>query len=188
MKQQTALSTRLTTTLTLLITIAIVIAPQMTQASSLPGDGDSSALHYETLQGFLPQSLDGYEALEPDGATLNMRGMSYSSASIEFHNAVGGHVKITLMDYRTASQLYQMATMAWTHGVSIDTPEEQAKGIKVTENIGGWQSFKKKSGEATVILGIGNRFLLTVEADNQESAEAALNIAKSMNLEKLAGM
>ncbi|NQX97596.1 MAG: hypothetical protein HRT73_06910, partial [Flavobacteriales bacterium] len=70
-------------------------------------------------------------------------------------------------------------------GFKIDTSEEISQSIKLKGNINGWESFQKKDNDASIILGIGSRFLLSIDGENQENCNFIKNIATSMNLEKL---
>ena len=151
--------------------------------------GDTLAMPYENLEKFLPASVAGYKVTEePTGTSLNMTGMSYSSAEVEFTNDKGDRVKVTLIDYNAAAAMYTGATAIWASGFSMDSPDEKANGLKLDNDIVGWEDFHKKTKEVDVTLGIGYRFYLTVHADNQESTEFAKSVAKSMDLSKLASM
>jgi len=144
--------------------------------------GDTLALPYQDLQKFLPESINGYSKDEPNGATMNMSGMSYSSVGCNYKKDDGNYIRVNLVDYNAAFNLYTAATAMWTAGLKIDTPEEKTSGFKVDDNISGWESYKKKSNDVSVVVGVGNRFLITVEANKQENTdfvkEIALNIAK----------
>lgn len=155
------------------------------KAKEREAKGDVLAMEYDVLQKYLPSSLEGYTAGEPDGATINMQGMSYSSASIDFTKDNGDFVKVLLLDYNAAFGLYNVATSMWAMGISINTPEEKASGIEIENGIAGWQSFKKKQNTATIVLGIGQRFMLTIEANNQEDTDFVKDIAKSLDLDDL---
>ncbi len=149
--------------------------------------GDTLAMPYADLQKYLPV-IDGYKMGEPDGGSINMSGMSYSSAEGKYTNDKGDRVKVTIMDYNQAYSMYTAATAMWAMGMSIDTPEEKANGFKLDDKIGGWEVFKKKSKEANVTLGVGERFWVSVEADKQENTEWVKSIAKSIDLGKLSAM
>src|ERR1035437_195609 len=64
--------------------------------------GDTLALPYAELQKYLPESIDGYKADKPGGASINMQKISYSSADVQFKNDKGGHIKVTIIDYNQA--------------------------------------------------------------------------------------
>ena len=150
--------------------------------------GDTVAMPYADLMKYLPESIDGYKREEPDGATINMPGASYSSAEVVFKNDNGDRVKVQLLDYNAAYQMYSSITALWAMGMSVDTPEKKANGIKFEGDIGGWEEFGKKNKKAQITLGIGYRFWLQIEADNQEDTEFIKSIAKKMDLPKLSSL
>lgn len=148
--------------------------------------GDTLAMPYEELMKYLPGSIDGYTKGEPDGASVNIPGSSYSTASAEYTKENGDRVKVTIVDYNQAYGIYTGLTAMWAF--SIDTPEEKSQGVKLDDNIGGWEQFRKKSGDATITLGVGYRFWVNVEANSQKDTEWVKSIAKSIDLKKLASL
>ncbi len=148
--------------------------------------GDTLAMNYKELQKYLPLSIDGYKTGEPNGTSINMQGMSYSSAEATFKKDNGDHIKVTIIDYNAAYGIYTAATAMWAIGMNVETPEEKVSGIKMDNEIGGWETFKKKRKDATVTLGVGYRFWVNIEANNQESTDFIKSVAKSMRLDDLA--
>lgn len=149
--------------------------------------GDTLAMPYAQLQKYLPQSVSGYTAGKPDGASVNMGQASYSTATIKFTNG-NDWVKVAIVDYNQAYGMYASLTSVWAMGMSVDSPQEKADGIKLDNNVGGWEDYKKNNKEAIITLGVGSRFLVSVDASNQTDTEFAKSIAKSIDLSKLAGM
>ncbi len=149
--------------------------------------GDTMAMPYAELQKYLP-AIDGYKMSEPDGGSINMTGMSYSNAEGRYKNDKGKRIKVSIIDYNQAFALYSAATAMWAMGLSVDTPTEKACGYKVDDKTGGWESYKKKSRQACVTLGIGDRFWISVEVDDQDNTDFAKQIAKSVDLSKLAAI
>jgi len=151
--------------------------------------GDTLAMPYADLEKYLPASVDGYKIDEqPTGTSMNMTGMSYSSAEENFKNDKGDHVKITLIDYNAAYGMYSGVTAMWASGLSIDSPDEKAGGVKFDGDVAGWEDYHKKTKEADVTLGIGYRFYLTIEADNQDNTDFAKSVAKSIDMSKLSSL
>ncbi|MBC7862834.1 MAG: hypothetical protein IAF38_07655 [Bacteroidia bacterium] len=146
--------------------------------------GDTLAMPYAELQKFLPAAPAGYTAEEPGGNTINMPGASYSNAEVKFKKG-DDYVKVVIMDYNQAYGMYTAATAMWAMGLSVDSPEEKAGGVKLDGNIGGWEVYRKKAKSAAVTLGVGSRFWVSVEASNQESSENVKNIVKTIDLKKL---
>jgi hypothetical protein len=148
--------------------------------------GDTLAMPYEELMKYLPDEIDGYKKGEPDGASVNVPGSSYSSANADYTNDAGDRVKVTIVDYNQAYGLYTGLTAMWAF--SVDTPEEKSQGVKISDEIAGWEQFRKKSGEASLTLGVGYRFWVQVEAEKQKDTEWVKSVAKSMDLDKLSSM
>jgi len=148
--------------------------------------GDTLALPYEELMKYLPESIDGYTKGEPDGASVNVPGSSYSTADCEYTNDKGERVKVTIVDYNQAYGMYAGLTAMWAF--SIDTPEEKSQGVKLDNKVAGWEQFQKKSGDATLTLGVGYRFWVQVEASGQKDTEGVKKIAKMIDLDKLASL
>lgn len=146
--------------------------------------GDTIAMPYTELQKYLPV-IDGYTMGEPDGGSVNMTGMSYSNAEARYKNAEGKKIKISIIDYNQAFALYSAATAMWAMGLKVDNKNESSGSFKVGERIGGWESYRKKSRKATVTIGVGDRFWINVEADDQDNCEFAKEIATKIDLSKL---
>ena len=69
--------------------------------------------------------------------------------------------------------------------MSFEDDESIAKSVKWDDKIVGWEEFRKKDKEANLALGLGNRFFLSIEADNQTGMDFVIDIAKSMALNDL---
>lgn len=150
--------------------------------------GDTLALHYEELMKYLPGDIAGYKREEPDGTSMNQPGISFSSADVRYTNDKDEEIHITIIDYNQAYAMYTAATAMWAMGMSIDSPEQKAQGVKFEGEIGGWEEFNKKSGRTVLTLGVGYRFWVQVQADAQKDMENVKTIAKKIDLKKLAEM
>ena len=145
---------------------------------------DAKAMHYEELMKFLPQSVKGYKKEEPKGESVEMSGMSFSSANVRFTKG-NDDINVTLLDYNAAMSMYSMATVMWASGFKIDNSEETAQSVSFADNINGWETLQKKSKDASLIVGVNDRFLLTIEGNNQKNLDFFKEIAKAMDLKKL---
>ena len=148
--------------------------------------GDTQAMHYEKLAEFLPEEIEGYEKDgEMEGNTLNMQGMSYSTVSQSFENSNGDKIKITIMDYNAAENMYQGLMAMYSSGIEIDNTDEHGKGFKIGDDIQGWEVFKKKSKDSEIHAGIVSRFYVNIEAENQESTDFAKAILNQLALDDM---
>ena len=149
--------------------------------------GDTLAMPYADLQKYLPK-IDGYTMEgDPNGATVNMGAVSYSNAEAKYKKG-DNWVKVSIIDYNQAYAMYSAATAMWAMGMSVDTPTEKAGGIKLSDDVGGWEVFQKKNKNATITLGVGSRFWVNIEANAQENTDWIKSVAKSIDLTKLSAM
>lgn len=149
--------------------------------------GDTVAMHYNELKKYLPKNFSGYSTKgEPTGSSMTMAGMSYSVCKQTFANDEGKELKIALMDYNGAYQLYQGMLAVYSLSIFIETDEEKMQSIQLdNEDIKGWEVLKKKEKKASVFFGISDRFYLAIEAEGQDNTELVKSIAENMDLNEL---
>lgn len=149
--------------------------------------GDTLAMPYADLQKYLPKEISGYSLDgEPEGSTMNMPGMSYSQCEQSF---VKGDDRITvaIYDYNGAYDMYTGATALFSTGMSFENDQEKAQGVSLKgDKFKGWETFKKTDKNASLLLGVGHRFYLSINAEKQENTDFVKSIAENMNLEELA--
>lgn len=148
--------------------------------------GDTLAIPHQDLQKYLP-NISGYQKDgEPDGESVNMMGASFSKTSQKYKKG-DLEAEVTIVDYNGAYAMYGAATAIWAMGLSVDNKEETTKGVEIS-GAKGMETFKKGSKKATVVLGIAERFLITIDAENQTDTEFVKEIAKSIDVSALSKM
>lgn len=142
------------------------------------------AIHYKELQKHLPESLAGFTAEgDADGNMFETNEMSYSSATREYSKG-DSWLTITIMDYKGAASMYQGSTMAWSNGMSYEDEEQKAHGVSI-DGMNGWFSYDKSGKESSLILGINERYLVTVNITENDDEGLAEKIASSLDLKNL---
>ena len=149
-----------------------------------PAEG-SKPIHYKDLEKYLPTAIDGYDMENPEGTSLNMQGFSVMSATAEYTKAHEDYIRISILDYNAAPSVYKTQTAMWGKGITIDSDDEYAKSFSLNNELNGWESFEKIYKKANVVVGIGNRLLITVEANNQLDAEKSKDILALVNLKSM---
>ncbi|MFA6571406.1 MAG: hypothetical protein WCT77_09230 [Bacteroidota bacterium] len=154
--------------------------------------GDTLAIPYTELQKYLPETISGYTAGETEGQTTNITGFSITEVKRNYTKPnTGGnesYIRIEMYDYNQAGQLYEGLTAVWALGISVESTEKSEKTFTPGFSPAvGFQSYNKKSKEASVTIGIAWRFYLTINANNQSSCDYIIGIANSMRLKDLAG-
>lgn len=150
--------------------------------------GDTVSMPYSELQKLLPSSISGYtKDGVPKGESVNMAGMSYSTASQVFKNG-DGEITVNIMDYSASYAAFGAATAMFSTGFSVDNDQEHLGAIDLgISGIKAWEDVKKKEKKSSIIVGVNERFLVTAEGRNVES-DMVKEAVKSVDLKKLAGM
>lgn len=150
--------------------------------------GDTVSMPYAELQKMLPASISGYtKDGDPKGESISMTGMSYSTASQVFKNG-DAEITVNIMDYNASSVAFGAATAMFATGFSVDNDQEHIGAIDLgISGVKAWEDLKKKEKKSTIIAGVNDRFLVTVEGRNVEQ-DAVKQAIKSVDFSKLSGM
>lgn len=153
--------------------------------------GDTLALHFDVLMKYLPESLPGFVAGEPNGQRTNITGFSMSTAEREFttDDGTGRRVRITLMDYNESYAMFGGVAYWANLGISTETSDGFQRSVKTNnDNIAGFEEFSKKNKFAKVSFAIGYRFLLNIEENEATSIDFIKGIADNMKLKELSNL
>lgn len=157
-----------------------------TQRTEREKRGDTLSLPYKELQQYLPAAVSGYAAGELSGQSQKMSGMSFSMAEREF-TAGESTVKVSLIDYNGANEMYQGLSAMYGLGLEQEN-DEKILGPTTLKRTGinGMETFYKKDRRAELSLAVNGRFLLNLTATNQKDLALLKSVAEGMDLEKLA--
>ena len=150
--------------------------------------GDTISIPYADLQKMLPSSISGYSKEgDSKGESINMMGMSYSTAS-QVYKSGEGEITLNIMDYNASYAAFGAATAMFATGFSVDNDQEHLGAIDLgISGVKAWEDVKKKEKRSTVMAGVNDRFLVTAEGRNVEP-DAVKEAIKSVDFNKLAGM
>ncbi len=150
--------------------------------------GDTVSMPYKNLQELLPSSISGYiKEGDPKGESVNMVGMSYSTASQVYKNGEA-EIKVNIMDYNASYAAFGAATAMFSTGFSVDNDEEHLGAVDLgISGVKAWEDVKKKEKRSTIMAGVNDRFLVSVEGTNVE-VDVVKDAVKAVNFNKLAGM
>jgi hypothetical protein len=151
--------------------------------------GDTLAINYKDLEKHLPAAIAGYAADgAPEGQSMQMTGMHYSTAQQKYKKG-DETLNIQLMDYNGATAMFSASTAIMSAGMEMENDDQIMRstnlglaGVKAYETIG------KKDHKASLILGVADRFFVSIEATGQNDSELVKTAAKSLDLEALAKM
>ena len=153
--------------------------------------GDTLALHFSELQKYLPESLSGLKSEEPNGQTTNVTGFSMSTIERDYvaENGSNRSVKIVLMDYNESYAMFAGVTYWTALGMSTETNDGFTKSVKsdITD-VAGFEEYSKSARTAKISYAVGYRFLLTIEENEATGTDYIKDIAKKIDLKKLASL
>ncbi|WP_400193365.1 hypothetical protein [Hymenobacter sp. B81] len=166
---------------------AIAELPLDAARSSRRSLADTLSLPYGELAKFLPETVgqfvrDGV----PQGESVNIGGVSYSTCE-QYYRCGKQRLKVQLVDYNGANALYAGATAMMAAGFSQENDEHLMRGCDLgIPNVQGYETLQKKERRASVALGVGDRFFVSVELDQQHNTDLVRDVAKTMDLQTLA--
>jgi hypothetical protein len=147
--------------------------------------GDTIALTDQQLKDFLPKKVLGYT---PEGATIGTpyqaSGASYSSVE-QFYVNQNNHLRITIDDYNGAEAQTAKIVAMWEH-LSPTRSQYKQSGLVDVKGFKAWQSILIRKGRAELMIAVSDRIMVSIQADHQQDATLIQQIAKSIDLKKLA--
>jgi hypothetical protein len=150
--------------------------------------GDTVSMPYSELQKLLPTNISGYaKDGDPKGESINMAGMSYSTASQVYKNG-DAEITINIIDYNASYAAFGAATAMFATGFSVDNAEEHLGAVDLgVSGVKAWEDVKKKEKKSTIMAGVNDRFLVSAEGRNVD-ADVVKEAVKAVDLGKLVGM
>jgi hypothetical protein len=147
--------------------------------------GDTLELSANELQIYLPTSFDDYNPIGKPILEQKKEGDNSWTIVKQVYKNQSSEISITLADYNRAYGLYAGATAIITPDYSVDSKEEKAEVVTLANRHKALVSFIKPSKTSSLIMGLGDRFLITIEGTNQENADYLAKVVDKINLGKL---
>lgn len=113
------------------------------------------------------------ENFHPDGdaksKVIKLGNIQYSMAEKNFAAYKERSIKILLFDYKEAPIMYKQATRKWSTFSTIENDSLILRPAIVTDCTG-WESYNVHKKNSQIMLGVCDRFFLTLEGTNVELA------------------
>jgi hypothetical protein len=130
----------------------------------------TTLLSERELDAFLPVSVKGYnQSGQSKGKVMKVGTLRYSLAERTFTRGAM-KIKILLFDYAEASIMYTQATKKFETFTPQESDSLVLKPIE-SENGVGWENYSSRNTSTQILLGINNRFYLTLEGENVSISE-----------------
>lgn len=139
---------------------------------------------FRDLQALLPQ-VSGWEREEPSGETMSAP-VKFSQAEVAYAND-DARIELKIVDTAMSQLLtmpYQMFLMA---GYARETGSGYEKAVKFG-GYPGWEKWDAGARHAEIGVIVGQRFLVTAEGSNVDSARVVQDVMSKIDLGRLAGL
>jgi hypothetical protein len=146
----------------ILLFVVLTVSPFI----SLRAQNPSEILSPEKILQLLPKKIQGFHiSKNPSSKVIKLGTLRYAMAEKNFAANHKRSVKILLFDYKEAPIMYNQATRKWSTYTAIET-DSIIQRPYVMKDCTGWESNNVKRKNSQIILGIYNRFYLTIEGTN----------------------
>ena len=137
-----------------------------TSAPEVLSQHEIKILSAEKIIKLIPNKIDGFRlSADPQSKLIKLGTLKYSMAEKDFSANRKRSIKILLFDYKEAPIMYNQATQKWTSFKTIESDSLIRRPTRV-DNCPGWESYDAGNKNSQILVGIFNRFYLTVEGTN----------------------
>ena len=161
-------------------------AQTMTEGTAGAGDRKPVLpVSFKVLMDYLPKSIDGMTAHEPQGETASIAGGQYSEAKAAFSSEDGSRsAEVAIFDYAHIAMLYTPYRMM----LNLKVNRESTRGYERTVELDGFPAFEKwenAGADSEIAVMVGDRFVVTVNTNGMDEG-AARKIVEGLDLKGLA--
>lgn len=139
----------------------------------------------DDLQHYLPDPPKGFRQVNTLLATDSSTGEKISNVTCDFRDESKGRIIVTLQDYFHAREFYALATGLWNDDMAFERDGSYARPIILAEVDSGWVSYDDSVMQGTMMVGINDRFLLSLRTENLEGTSIAEGWVRSGWTKKL---
>ena len=149
---------------------------------SLKAQSEVQALSTEKISRLIPDKIkEYYQSSDSKSKFITLGNLHYSMAERVFSASRNRSIKILLFDYNEARIMYNQATRKWSSFISIESDSLILRPT-VMNNCTGWESYNVHRKNSQILLGICDRFFMTVEGTNVD-LESLKKIVQSFKFE-----
>jgi hypothetical protein len=137
----------------------------------LSAEGQTVALSANKIIELIPNKFEDYRLNEdPQSKLIAFGTLRYSIAEKNFVGNRQRSIKILLFDFKEAPIMYKQATRKFSTFTPVDSDTLVVRSLIMTD-CSGWESFNVKRNFSQILLGVCDRFFLTIEGTNVEINE-----------------
>jgi hypothetical protein len=117
----------------------------------------------EKIIKLIPDKVKEYhQSTDPISKVIKFGTIQYSMAEKNFSASHRRSIKILLFDYKEAPIMYKQATRKFSNFVPVESDSVILRALTMTDCTG-WESYNVQRKNSQILIGICDRFFLTVE-------------------------
>jgi hypothetical protein len=126
----------------------------------------TAVLQPDKIVKLIPDRFQDFYMLEsPQSKLIAFGEIRYSMAEKRFTANKKRSIKILLFDFKEAPIMYKQATKKFSSFVPIESDSLIVRSVLLTD-CSGWETFNVKRNFSQILLGVCDRFFLTIEGTN----------------------
>jgi len=135
-------------------------------AFTVTAQSDNKVLSSEKIIKLIPDRLIGFNLSDDSQSkVIRLGNLQYSMAEKRFTASKQRSIKILLFDYKEAPIMYNQATFKFHGFTAVESDSVILRSILMTDCTG-WESYNIIRKDSQILLGICNRFFLSIEGKN----------------------
>lgn len=158
MREQKGLSLRMN--IGNLLKVGFIIINTAVQVNA---QAEVETLSADKIIELIPSKISGfYSSSDPISKVMKLGTLHYTVAEKTFRANKKRSVKILLFDYKEAPIMYNQATRKFQTFTPLESDSVILRSVVMTDCTG-WESYNVYQKNSQILLGICNRFFLTIE-------------------------
>lgn len=135
----------------------------VTTINHVSAQADVNILSADKIIELIPSKISGfYSSADPISKVIKLGTLRYTVAEKTFGASKKRSVKILLFDYKEAPIMYNQATRKFNTFTPLESDSLILRSV-VMKDCTGWESYNVHQKNSQILLGICNRFFLTIE-------------------------
>jgi hypothetical protein len=129
------------------------------------GITSKSLLNPEQLQQYIPAPLEGFQLADHRRNIDTSTGVEISNLSLVFRNEAEETIILSIQDYLNHPEFYSIANSLWNDEMAFEREGSYARTMELPDGQQGWISFDADARQGTMMIGVHQRFLASVRAE-----------------------
>lgn len=127
------------------------------------------------LRSLFPAPPQGFQYKDEYIAMDTATGEKMTNVIVVYEDESAAQVYLSVQDCLYAREFFTLATGLWNPEMTFDKEGSFARAIDLPEGQTGWESFDAKANQGTMILGINDRYLVSIRTEKMQGTDKIRN-------------